>query len=173
MAKEEKKESLKEYKKRWYTENKERIAKETKERYLENRDYKLKYAKEYIIKNKEKVRESKKKYRLERKDFIAQWREDNREVNRGKRLNKSFGITLNEYYKMFDDQLGLCKICGLPESSKTTSGAIKMLAVDHCHKTLKVRGLLCQKCNVSLGNFKDDISILESAINYLKGYENR
>lgn len=174
MSKETKKtskESFKEYKKRWYKENKERIAKETKKRYLENREYKLKYAKDYVTKNKESVNAYKRQYRIDNKDSIAQWRKDNKEVNRGKRLNKSFGITLDQYYEMYNNQFGLCKICGKPEESKGSSGAIKMLAVDHCHKNGVVRGLLCQKCNVALGSFNDDIEILQSAIDYLKYYE--
>jgi len=42
-----------------------------------------------------------------------------------------------------------------------------VLAVDHCHNTNKVRELLCSACNILLGKAKDNISILQSAINYL------
>lgn len=48
------------------------------------------------------------------------------------------------------------------------SGKIRALAVDHCHKTKKVRKLLCHKCNSALGNFEDNVMFLEEAIKYLK-----
>jgi hypothetical protein len=47
------------------------------------------------------------------------------------------------------------------------------LAVDHCHTTGKIRGLLCSKCNPALGAFNDNIEILNSAIKYLKEYETK
>lgn len=74
------------------------------------------------------------------------------------------------YEKMFHDQNGLCAICKNPETLKTNNKKhtiSKRLAVDHCHITNKIRGLLCHHCNVSLGGFKDSIETLKAAINYL------
>ena len=42
------------------------------------------------------------------------------------------------------------------------------LAVDHCHNSMKIRGLLCNNCNNGLGRFKDSTELLENAIKYLK-----
>lgn len=64
---------------------------------------------------------------------------------------------------MLHNQGNKCKICETHESEFD-----KRLAVDHCHKTGKVRGLLCSSCNTSLGKFKDDPEILRRAINYLE-----
>ncbi len=64
---------------------------------------------------------------------------------------------------MLDDQVGRCAICEI-EFSDTVK-----YVVDHCHSTNKVRGLLCYPCNVALGMFKDQPTILERAINYLNG----
>ena len=78
------------------------------------------------------------------------------------RLKFEYGLTLENYDKMSLAQDGNCAICG---------GKNKLhgkLAVDHCHKTKKVRGLLCHNCNLGLGNFHESISKLESAICYLK-----
>ena len=44
----------------------------------------------------------------------------------------------------------------------------KRLAVDHCHKTGKIRGLLCTKCNIGLGYFNDDVILLKNSIRYLE-----
>lgn len=78
-----------------------------------------------------------------------------------KRLGLS--ITKEEYKEMYDNQKGLCKICTNPPT-----GFKKTLCLDHCHTTLKVRGLLCDNCNAGLGKFKDNIISLETAAKYLK-----
>jgi len=64
-------------------------------------------------------------------------------------------------------QNGKCAICKKPETRKT-GNKIRELSIDHCHKTGKVRGLLCDSCNNGLGRFKDSVKLLESALKYLK-----
>lgn len=64
---------------------------------------------------------------------------------------------------MLMDQMERCKIC-LMHKSQFQKG----LAVDHCHKTGKIRGLLCHKCNTGIGSFQENIARLKSAINYLE-----
>lgn len=78
------------------------------------------------------------------------------------RYKNLYGITLEDYNNMFASQNGCCKICGTHQSELS-----KALSVDHCHNTLKVRGLLCGLCNTSLGGFKDNIDLLTKAIEYL------
>lgn len=58
----------------------------------------------------------------------------------------------------------LCKRCKI---SKSLEEFHKKLSVDHCHKTGKVRGLLCSNCNTAIGLLKEDINVLKNAINYL------
>lgn len=77
------------------------------------------------------------------------------------KLLKNYGITLEQYNQMFVDQNGVCKICGQPELTKR-------LAVDHNHITGKIRGLLCTRCNTAIGLFKENISIIEGAVRYLR-----
>lgn len=84
---------------------------------------------------------------------------------------KKYGITLDDYEKMIIFQNGVCSICNKSERRKGKNGKILPLNVDHCHKTGKVRGLLCHLCNVSLGGFQDSEEILLKAINYLKKYK--
>ena len=81
-------------------------------------------------------------------------------------LVRNFNITIEDYEQMLKDQNNVCAICGQAET-KVYSGKVISLAVDHCHDTGAVRGLLCSKCNTALGGFNDSQEILEKAINYL------
>lgn len=85
---------------------------------------------------------------------------------RRKGLWEHYKLTLDEYQAMHDAQNGLCLIC-----NKKTSGRGKknnQLAVDHCHQTGHIRGLLCNKCNTAIGLFNDNIELLKNAQNYLQ-----
>ena len=99
--------------------------------------------------------------------ILREFHKNNPTKQRDYKLNDLYGITLENYNTMLAQQHGVCKICGKPEKVKF-NGVTKSLAVDHCHKTGKVRGLLCQACNKALGLFNDDITILQNAINYLQ-----
>lgn len=77
-------------------------------------------------------------------------------------LKREYGITLEQYDKLFKAQNGVCIICG----GVNNDG--RKLFVDHDHNTGKIRGLLCYQCNLMLGNARDNLSILKSAVNYLK-----
>ena len=81
-------------------------------------------------------------------------------------LKYCFGMTLEKFAELEAKQNGLCAICFKPET-RTHKGKTWRLSVDHCHKTGKVRGLLCAACNLMIGKARDEIAILESAISYL------
>lgn len=84
-------------------------------------------------------------------------------------LKKNFGISLEYYYDLLEKQKEVCALCKRRETKVDgRSGLPFALAVDHCHKTGKVRGLLCMKCNRALGLLEDNIDVLETAITYLK-----
>ena len=86
-------------------------------------------------------------------------------IERKSKFKNQYGITLEQYDKMLANQNGGCAICG----AKTPSNRTKYFAIDHCHATGKVRGLLCMKCNRGLGLFNDRTDLLKSASNYLLG----
>lgn len=90
------------------------------------------------------------------------------EYKRNYDYNKKYSITLEQYNTMFKEQNGSCAICKKPETMKHQNGVVRHLAVDHCHKTGKVRGLLCSAHNRGIGYFGDNIEMLEKAIEYLK-----
>lgn len=91
------------------------------------------------------------------------WSKKNRHIGRNAELIREYGITLQQYNVMFNLQEGRCKCCLRHQRELP-----KTLSVDHCHLTGKVRGLLCSKCNSTLGFANDDINILQSCIDYLK-----
>ena len=80
----------------------------------------------------------------------------------GYSLKRRYGITSEDYFMMLTEQNNQCVIC---ETKECHTG--RNFSVDHDHKTGKVRGLLCAHCNVGLGNFKDNTTLLKKAIEYL------
>ena len=79
-------------------------------------------------------------------------------------------ITETHYEVLFSLQGGKCKICATPSGS---NGRGDKLAVDHCHESGKIRGLLCHRCNTALGLLKDSQLRMQAAIDYLKESESR
>lgn len=104
---------------------------------------------------------------IERKKYKQKQYQDNKDKFMARAMKrqyfKRYGVTPEDWDKMYLEQDGCCKICGAHQLSLS-----KRLSVDHCHNTGKVRGLLCMRCNAGLGNFKDDPDLLLVAINYLK-----
>jgi hypothetical protein len=90
------------------------------------------------------------------------WYDAHPEIRKANTLKKYYDMTLEEYSAMFDAQHGLCSICHNPPKKNN------LLCVDHDHKTGKIRGLLCRSCNLVLGNSRDSIELLSSAILYLE-----
>lgn len=99
--------------------------------------------------------------------YLREYRRQTPHIQRAKHLRLMFNMTPEKYDQMLKDQDGGCAICGYPETS-TRLGRLKPLAVDHDHKTGKVRALLCESCNTGLGKFKDDVTILLKAADYLR-----
>ncbi len=79
-----------------------------------------------------------------------------------------YGLTPEKFQEMSDAQGGACAICQEPETSHSPNGYVRRLSIDHCHKTGKVRGLLCAKCNSGLGSFRDIPDLMRVAIDYLE-----
>ena len=93
--------------------------------------------------------------------YMQQYRDSNKktfEESKEYRLQRKFGIGLEEYDTMLTEQEHKCIIC---QQQMVTPH------VDHDHNTGKVRGLLCMHCNTALGKFKDDVDTLQRAIDYL------
>lgn len=82
-------------------------------------------------------------------------------------LKRLYGLSREQYQMMHDAQDGKCAICKEPETT-IIRGRQLTLAVDHCHATGAIRGLLCSACNPAIGAFRDRIDLLEAAIAYLR-----
>lgn len=99
-------------------------------------------------------------YRIKR----LAWRRspEGRDIFYGLNIRRLYGITLDEYKALYAAQNGCCAIC-----KRHVSELPRRLGVDHCHKTQRVRGLLCDHCNQAIGKFNDDVKLLHSAAKYL------
>ena len=161
-----------EYNKKWYEENKERHALSQKN---------------WNAKNPEKRLAIQKKWRVTHKDEInakaRQWAKDNpekqKEITKRKRerpqyktlrrdakLKKVYGISIEQFDAMAVAQGYKCGACGTDKP-----GGAGSWHVDHCHKSDVVRGLLCWKCNVTLGLVGDDPGLLQGLMNYLRKHQ--
>lgn len=110
---------------------------------IKNREYRKKYP--------ERAKEQRIRHRTKHPDRI-----------KSSDLKYEYGITLEEYNALCSQQNNACKIC----NNACRPG--RPLSVDHCHKTNKVRGLLCAKCNQGLGLFDDNVDKLIAAASYLR-----
>ena len=143
------------YAKQWRAKNPEKTAE---------------HSKKSRIKNKDKIRERQRKWRNKNIEYQTQkskeWYANNKDRVRDLQLKKEFGISLDKYNEMLDNQNGSCFLCGGGPDAKH-----KNLAVDHDHATGKVRALLCRGCNVGIGNLKDNPELLEKAAKYIRNYK--
>lgn len=78
------------------------------------------------------------------------------------RIKSEYGLSETEHMQLFEGQQQSCAIC-LTEFSDRFS-----MHIDHCHRSGKVRGLLCQKCNQAIGLLRDDPAIIAAALEYVK-----
>ena len=125
----------------------------SKKWYLRNKEKSKKLCMAYYRKNIKKMRA-----------YKAKWARDNRAKGpRRWELMNDFGLTLEKYQELWQIQNGCCAICNIHQSKFTMR-----LAVDHCHSTNKVRGLLCKHCNQTLGLFNDDAARFRKAAEYLE-----
>ena len=104
-------------------------------------------------------------WRAARKDHENELRRIRRKGKRGaeKRrkewrqywLKRNYGMSITDYEILWNAQNGVCAICKQPETAidPHNPGNVRRLSVDHDHETGKVRGLLCQRCNVAIGKY--------------------
>lgn len=95
------------------------------------------------------------------KEYRKKYKKQTRKTMRNWHLRSKYGITLEEYDVMLEEQNGVCYICGLPPLGYR-------LAVDHDHEKGRVRKLLCSNCNRALGFAKENTDTLKKLISYIE-----
>lgn len=110
-------------------------------------------AREWQLAHPERVAEKTAEYRASGRKAIA---------DRKSHLKRRFGLTVEEYDTMLQNQGGVCRLCGAPPQPPYS------LHVDHDHATGRVRGILCFRCNNALGDFADDPDRLRAAARYVE-----
>jgi hypothetical protein len=93
------------------------------------------------------------------------WRDKNPSYQRTWR----YGISLDEYTRLFAAQNGVCAICGQAEKVQRNK-KLWSLAVDHAHTTKQIRGLLCSRCNTAVGLLQDSVQNALKVAEYLLKY---
>lgn len=88
--------------------------------------------------------------------------ENSKIINKRNWLKSAYNLTIEEFKLMIEKQNNKCAIC---------CNILVKIHVDHCHKTGKIRGLLCPSCNKGIGHFNDSYAILINAANYCKKHE--
>ena len=126
----------------------------------ENKESRKQYDRKRYPKRKESILASNKVWRTNNKN---KWTLSVKNAN----YKRKYGITLEEYNGRKKRQCNACAICGKEETARWR-GTLRSLSIDHDHKTGRIRGLLCTKCNIALGNVNDDIGILAKMMEYLK-----
>jgi hypothetical protein len=111
------------------------------------------------------------------KEWRAAWAREYRARNPTRHRSAGFkiryGINYGQYQAMHDAQGGRCLICKKPETSLNQyTHEPRLLSVDHCHETGKVRGLLCKRCNTGIGAFEENPDLLKAAIRYIRKHKN-
>ena len=101
------------------------------------------------------------------REYQREWRARNLEKHqkqaRRRHLAKAYGLTIEALAEMMARQDGHCAVCGVQ--------LLERYAIDHDHKTGKVRGLLCSKCNSALGMADDSPDRLRALIVYLERHQ--
>ena len=155
---EDQREKAREATRRWRERNREAFnaaARENQRKWrAENPEIHRARAKAWKAANKERFDERHKKW-------CAANRERLNAQGRAAYYRQKYGLTIEERNAMLETQGGVCAVCEQVETAR------RGWAVDHCHKTGKVRGILCQACNLVLGHADDDIERLQRMIDYL------
>ena len=100
----------------------------------------------------------------------SKFRKSTYKYNIERQTRTKYKVEFEEIIDLYDNQNGRCAICDKHFDISLISKR-NGLHIDHCHKTGRVRGLLCSNCNTSIGKFNDNIEVLQNAIQYLMKHE--
>lgn len=144
------------YQKEWRKQNPGKNAAAAKRWKQENLEKSRAISRAWSERNKERHRKN-----------SREWNRKNPDKVRDRLLKSAFGISLSKYKEILLSQNEACAICEQPQSTLK-----KNLAVDHCHSTGIIRGLLCTSCNLGIGQLQESTEILSKALAYLTKSKN-
>ena len=146
-------------------------------RRIRNKEYDAAYVKKWRAANPERAREIGKRHYEKRKLEINARRRERYKNDPEKRLIHKlgnlawyYGISKEQYFRLLEEQKGLCAICGRPPKE---IGRKKNLHVDHNHEDDSPRGLLCHACNLAIGLVEENLDVLRAMILYLEKWNAR
>lgn len=124
-------------------------------------------------KNQKRIKIRQHEYYLNHKEQMKararDWAKNHRKQKNEYRKKQKYGITAVQYQKKIKSQHNRCAICNKKEKQiHFETKKIQLLSIDHDHKTNKIRGLLCDRCNRGLGFFSDSSVLLLKASRYLR-----
>lgn len=165
---EKKKLTRKEIQRRYREKNRE-ILNEKNRIYRKEKPEKVRESnRKWVENNRDKVNEKSKRFREKHPEKVKErwgdWYHNNKARVRENKLKRVYGLTLADYEAMLVKQGGRCACC--PTTAEEEKNGV--LVIDHCHKSGKVRGLLCNACNTAIGLFKEDLDAIGKAIDYLR-----
>jgi hypothetical protein len=136
---------------RWRKRNPDKVRATSRRDYRAHRKARIAASRRWEKKNSKRV-----------KTVRMRWYRKNKKKKFARERLWRHNMTQQQHDAVLKNQNNRCAVCR--KIFKETPD------IDHCHKTKKIRGLLCSSCNLGLGHFKDDVQFLLSAIKYLKGF---
>lgn len=164
------------YTREWRKQNKQHVSDYNKTYHSANLEKMHAKSKRWRSENKEQMTHNNvswnKAHPEERRKAGKKWRAAHPRYRPNYMLKCNYNITLDDYERIAAAQGNVCIVCKKPQEQ----GRVKRLHVDHDHKHCPgrkscgkcIRGLTCRRCNLVLGEVKDDIKLLKAMINYLR-----
>lgn len=125
------------------------------------------YRRNYYLRNREKAKQQSRDWYFANREEVLKRSAERNPIRNAIARKRKYGLTPEQIEAIVTSQCGRCLLC---KKKPEDRGCKPRLIVDHCHASGKVRGMLCDKCNLVLGLVDDDPEVLARMINYLNGH---
>lgn len=119
----------------------------------------------YYISNRSRLLEKSRQYHKNNPDVRSKWERSNSQLRSEQAASRKYGISTEEVRRLRTANGGVCECCGIAPPIGSYH------AIDHCHATGAIRGLLCRDCNLGIGLFKDSPELLRAAAAYIERFK--
>lgn len=161
------KEELAAYQRAWRAANLEKIRAKQKEYYLANRDGICAQARAHRLANLKKDKKQQRanylSHRQERLAWMKAYYATHKKEQMAYKRMKKYGMSQDDFDALLEKQGMACAIC-----HRDDWPGKHLPHVDHDHKSGKIRGILCSKCNTALGLVNESLEIIKSMENYIR-----